>query len=89
MATPKEPTQDERLGAAVVTTVLQCNARFIDNGLSKCTTPIIDYELELPNGEHASLEISRITGQSAAVGTILKVSTRQQTRYCNKVHVEA
>ncbi len=40
---------------------MQCNARFIDNGLSKCVTPIIDYELELLNGTHAGLEISRIT----------------------------
>lgn len=60
-ATPKEPTREEQLGAAVVTTVLQCSARFMDNCLSKSTQPIIDYELDLPDGEHASLEISRIT----------------------------
>jgi len=62
-ATSKEPTREEQLGAAVVTTVLQCNARFIDNGLSKSTQPIVDYELDLSAGEHASLEISRITDE--------------------------
>lgn len=61
VAKQKEPTRDEALGAAVVTTVMQCRARFIDTGGS--TVPVVDYELDLPNGERSGLEISRITDE--------------------------
>jgi hypothetical protein len=60
MANQQDPTQHEELGAAVVTTVLQCNADFADKGLSG-QTKIVDYVLELPNNERAGLEISTIT----------------------------
>ena len=46
VANQKESTRDEALGAAVVTTVMQCRARFIDTGGS--TVPVVDYELDLP-----------------------------------------
>ena len=57
----KEPTRDEALGVLVVSTVMQCRARFIDTGGS--TLPVVDYELDLPNGEKSGLEISRITDE--------------------------
>jgi hypothetical protein len=83
MATPKEPTRHERLGAAVVATVLQSNARFIDNGLSKCANQIVDYELDLPDGERAGLEISRITdgGLLNMSASAAKLDWRTKTRY--------
>lgn len=61
MAKPKGPTRHEALGAAVVTTVLQCNADFIDNGSPGHAGAIVDYVLELRDGERAGLEISTIT----------------------------
>jgi hypothetical protein len=61
VAKQKEPTRDEALAAAVVTTVMECRARFIDTGGS--TAPVVDYELDLPNGERSGLEISRITDE--------------------------
>jgi hypothetical protein len=52
-----EPTRHEALGAAVVTTVLQCDADFVDRGLPGLTGKIVDYDLELLDGERAGLEI--------------------------------
>jgi hypothetical protein len=61
MTKPKVPTRHEKLGAEVVTTVLQCNADFFDNGSHGPRGKVVDYVLELPDGELAGLEISRIT----------------------------
>jgi hypothetical protein len=59
MAAPKRPARDELLAAAVVTTVMGCTARFVDVGGT--TELVVDWELSLPDGTGASLEISRIT----------------------------